>query len=59
MDYQDDPLLFLEVLPSKETRGFIERILINYWVYRNLTESSLTTLDQLVQGKWPIYENMP
>ena len=59
MDYQDDPLLFLEVLPSKETRGFIERILINYWVYRNLTESSLKTLDQLVQGEWPIYENMP
>ena len=59
MDYQGDPLLFLEVLPSKETRGFIERILINYWVYRNLTESSLKTLDSLVSGQWPIYENMP
>lgn len=59
MDYQDDPLMFLEVLPSKETRGFIERILINYWVYRNLTGSSLATLDNVVQGRWPIYENMP
>lgn len=59
MDYQEDPLLFLEVLPSKETRGFIERILINYWVYRNLTGVSLESLDSLVEGKWPIYENMP
>ncbi len=58
MDYQDDPLMFLEVLPSKETRGFIERILINYWVYRNLTGSSLTTLDNMIQGNWPIYEKM-
>lgn len=59
MDYRDDPLMFLEILPSKETRGFIERILINYWVYRNLTGSSLGTLDSVVQGRWPIYENMP
>ena len=58
MDYRDDPLMFLEILPSKETRGFIERILINYWVYRNLTGSSLETLDQVVQGEWPVYENM-
>jgi len=58
-DYQDDPLLFLEVLPSKETRGFIERILINYWVYRHLTGSSLESLDNIVQGRWPMYENMP
>ena len=56
MAYNDDPLLFLEVLPSKETRGFIERILVNYWVYRNLMEMPLTTLDAVVQGEWPIYE---
>lgn len=56
MKYQDDPLLFLEVIPSKETRGFVERILVNYWVYRNLMESSLNTLDETVQGRWPIYE---
>ena len=56
MDYQEDPLLFLEVLPSKETRGFIERILVNYWVYRNLMGQSLQTLDDVVQGEWPLYE---
>ena len=57
MNYQDDPLLFLEVLPSKETRGFIERILVNYWVYRNLMGLSLDTLDEVVQGSWPIYKH--
>ncbi len=56
MNYQNDPLLFLEVIPSKETRGFVERILMNYWVYRNLMGLPLTTLDEVVQGKWPIYE---
>ena len=56
MDYQNDPLLFLEVIPSKETRGFVERILMNYWVYRNLMGQSLQTLDDVVQGNWPIYD---
>ena len=56
MNYQDDPLLFLEILPSKETRGFIERILVNYWIYRNLMGLPLDTLDAVVQGQWPIYE---
>ena len=56
MQYDDDPLLFLEVLPSKETRGFVERILVNYWVYRNLMGLPLTTLDEVVEGRPPIYE---
>ena len=56
MAYQDDPLLFLEIIPSKETRGFVERILINYWIYRNLLASSLQSLDQVVQSEWPIYQ---
>lgn len=53
--YRDDPLLFLEILPSKETRGFVERILINYWVYCNLMGLPMTTLNEVVQGQWPIY----
>ena len=56
MDYKEDPLLFLEIIPSKETRGFVERILVNYWIYRNLMAGSLQTLDQVVQNEWPIYQ---
>ena len=57
MNYQEDPLMFLESLPSKETRSFIERILVNYWVYRDLMNESLESLDALVSGMWPIYRN--
>ena len=51
----EDPLLFLEALPSKETRSFVERILANYWVYRNLMAQPLVTLDETVAGHWPLY----
>ena len=56
MNYQEDPLMFLESLPSKETRSFIEHILVNYWVYRDLMNEPLDSLDNLVAGKWPIYK---
>ena len=56
MNYQDDPLLFIESIPSKETRGFVERIMVNYWIYNSLTKSSLDSLDAVIHGKWPIYQ---
>ena len=48
--------MFLESLPSKETRSFIERILVNYWVYRDLMNEPLDSLDDTVSGNWPIYQ---
>ncbi len=55
MDYQNDPLLFIESIPSKETRSFVERILVNYWVYRSLMGQSMQSLDDVSGGLWPIY----
>lgn len=56
MKYDGDPLLFLESIPSKETRAFAERIMVNYWVYRSLMDQSLTSLDDVVQGRFPMYQ---
>ncbi len=57
MNYNEDPLMFLESLPSKETRSFIERILVNYWVYRDLMNEPLDSLDSVVSGHWPLYQS--
>ena len=51
----DDPLLFLESIPSKETRSFVERIIVNYWIYRNLMNQPLASLDSVATGDWPCY----
>lgn len=55
MNYDNDPLLFIESIPSKETRSFVERILVNYWVYRSLMGQSMQSLDDVAGGLWPIY----
>ncbi len=52
----DDPLLFIESIPSAETRGYIERVLTNYWAYRDRLGKPSATLDQTAAGKWPVYD---
>lgn len=54
-DSTDDPLLFVEALPSPETRNFIVRVLFNYWVYQAQLGRHTSSLDQLAFGEWPNY----
>ncbi len=51
----DDPLLFIETLPNRETRTFIERVMTNYWIYRHRLGQSSHSLSQVAAGAWPIY----
>lgn len=55
MKYNDDPLLFIESIPFKETRGFVERIMSNYWIYQTLMNQEVLSLDNLIEGCWPLY----
>ena len=55
MKYNEDPLLFIESIPFRETRGFVERIMANYWIYRTLMNQDVLSLDSLIEGCWPIY----
>jgi len=50
-----DPLLFLESLPSLETRTFIRRVLGNFWIYRDRLGQKTPSLDAVASGAWPAY----
>ncbi len=51
-----DPLLFLESIPSRETRTFVERVLANMWIYQQHLGQPSPALDAVVSGEWPIYK---
>jgi soluble lytic murein transglycosylase len=51
----EDPLLFIELIPSSETRSYVERVLANYWIYRLREDQSTPSLDALAKGKDPRY----
>jgi len=55
MDYRGDPLMFIESLPSRETRLFIERVLANLWIYRARLGQPAPSLDGIASGDWPLY----
>ena len=57
MDYRDDPLLFLETIPSYETRHFTNAVVLNYWVYADRLGKGAKSREQLAQGLWPIYQD--
>ncbi|MGE5505821.1 MAG: lytic transglycosylase domain-containing protein [Actinomycetota bacterium] len=51
-----DPLLFIESIPSRETRTFVERVMTNYWIYKARMGQPAASLDAVAAGEWPIYE---
>ena len=51
--FYNDPLLFIEVIPSAETRIYIERVMANYWIYNMRFGNKNHTLEQIAEGKWP------
>ena len=55
VDDLDDSLFFIESLPSRETRIFIERVLTNLWIYRNRLGQPAPSLDAVASGAWPSY----
>jgi soluble lytic murein transglycosylase-like protein len=54
----DDPLLFVESLPSFETRSFIEHVLSNLWIYRKRLAQPTPSLSAIAAGRWPRYQSL-
>ena len=54
-EFNDDPLLFKEGLPARETRLFIEIVFTNLWIYRARLGQDAPSLDAIAGGRWPLY----
>lgn len=53
-----DPLMFIESIPARETRQFIERVLANLWVYRERLGQPAPSLDAIAAGRRPMYKSL-
>ena len=54
-NFLNDPLFFMESIPSRETRWFIEKVLTKYWIYQDKIGVESNSLVLLANGKNPIY----
>ena len=54
-----DALLFIESIPFKETRHYVEIVMRNFWMYQLRSDTPTTSIDALVAGLWPRFPGMP
>ncbi len=55
INHLDDALFFMESIPSRETRWFIEKVLTKYWIYEDKIGNKSNSLRKLANGENPIY----
>ena len=53
-----DPLLYIESIPSYETRWFVKKVLKNMWVYRDKFKQPKLSRKDLMNNTWPKYKNL-
>ena len=52
---ENDPLLFLESIPIRETREYVKKVLTNLWSYRARLGQPQPALEALARNEWPTY----
>lgn len=50
-----DPLMFLETIPTDETRRFVQRVLSHAWAYAARFGMQAPGLNRLAAGDWPSF----
>lgn len=59
LDDRGDPLLFIESIPFKETRHYVEVVMRNYWMYQLRDGVKPASMDALAAGLWPKFPGSP
>ncbi len=54
----DDWLLFMESIPNRQNRNYVERVFANMWIYRIRMGQPAPTLDSIASGQWPSYSSL-
>ena len=54
-NYFQDALFFMESIPSRETRWFIEKVVLKYWLYNDKIGKQSNSLRMIAKGENPIY----
>jgi len=54
--HRDDPFLFIEAIPSGETRQHVQRVLAYSWIYASRLGLPAPSLEALARGAFPRFE---
>ena len=54
--HADDPLLFVESVPIRESRDYVRKVLVHLWRYEAQLGYGSPSLAALAANRWPTYE---
>ena len=54
-EFANDPLLYIESIPFRETRHYVKYVMENIWIYRHRLGQSAVSQQALVNYGWPLY----
>lgn len=57
--HKDDPLLFIEAIPTLQTRIFVQHALAFTWIYAARLGLPAPSLDELASGEFPRFAPLP
>ena len=49
----------MEMIPWRETRLYVKRVITNYWMYGSRLRQKQQSLQQILEGKWPLLDEVP
>jgi soluble lytic murein transglycosylase-like protein len=55
---QGDPLLWMESIPYWETRGYVNIVMRNYWMYERQAGGASESREALAQDMWPTFPGL-
>jgi soluble lytic murein transglycosylase len=55
---QGDPLLWMESVPYWETRGYVNIVMRNYWMYERQAGGTSSSRIAMAQGLWPTFPSL-
>lgn len=55
---EGDPLLWMESIPYWETRGYVNIVMRNYWMYERQAGGASESRIALAQGMWPTFPGL-
>jgi len=55
---QGDPLLWIESIPYWETRGYVNIVMRNYWMYERQAGGQSESRMAMAQGLWPTFPGL-
>lgn len=48
-----DPLLFIESVPFRETRDYVQKVALDTWIYAQRLGQGTPSLEAVIAGQWP------